>query len=116
MYWPERNQVFWRLGDLAAGANGIVSARVRFNGACTLGNPGRHGGLPGRHELRRRPSFNVTPYLALRWRSAHRPGPRSVTARFRRRVGRVPDVLHLCTPRHRRRLLPMADGAAPATA
>jgi hypothetical protein len=30
VYWPDRHQVFWKLGDLAPGANGFVSVRVRF--------------------------------------------------------------------------------------
>ncbi len=30
IYWPERDQVFWRLGDLAPGSQGLLSFRVRF--------------------------------------------------------------------------------------
>jgi len=30
VYWPDRHQVFWKLGDLPPGAGGFVSARVRF--------------------------------------------------------------------------------------
>lgn len=30
IYWPDRHQVVWKLGDLPAGASGIVSARARF--------------------------------------------------------------------------------------
>jgi|GEM_PF-627768 len=30
VYWPDRHQVFWKLGDLPTGAGGFVSARVRF--------------------------------------------------------------------------------------
>ncbi len=30
VYWPDRHQVFWKLGDLPPGASGFVSARVRF--------------------------------------------------------------------------------------
>lgn len=30
IYWPDRHQVFWKLGDLAPGANKFVSVRVRF--------------------------------------------------------------------------------------
>lgn len=30
VYWPDRHQVFWKLGDLAPGANDFVSVRVRF--------------------------------------------------------------------------------------
>ncbi|MBP8291248.1 MAG: right-handed parallel beta-helix repeat-containing protein [Caldilineaceae bacterium] len=30
VYWPDRHQVFWKLGDLAPGASGFVSVRVRF--------------------------------------------------------------------------------------
>lgn len=30
IYWPERHQVFWKLGDLPNGAQGLVSVRVRF--------------------------------------------------------------------------------------
>lgn len=29
-YWPERHQVFWKLGDLPPNAEGFVSTRVRF--------------------------------------------------------------------------------------
>ena len=29
-YWPERDQVFWMLGDLPAGSQGFLSFRVRF--------------------------------------------------------------------------------------
>lgn len=30
IYWPERDQVFWKLGDLPAGSNGRLSLQVRF--------------------------------------------------------------------------------------
>ena len=30
VYWPDRHQVFWKLGNLPPGANGFVSARVKF--------------------------------------------------------------------------------------
>lgn len=30
IYWPERHQVFWKLGNLAPNAEGFVSVRVRF--------------------------------------------------------------------------------------
>ncbi len=30
IFWPERHQVFWRLGNLPPGSSGIVSARVRY--------------------------------------------------------------------------------------
>ena len=30
IYWPERDQVFWKLGDLAPNARGLVSVRLRF--------------------------------------------------------------------------------------
>jgi len=30
IYWPERHQVFWKLGDLLPNAEGFVSTRVRF--------------------------------------------------------------------------------------
>lgn len=30
VYWPDRHQVVWKVGNLSSGANGIVSARVRF--------------------------------------------------------------------------------------
>jgi hypothetical protein len=30
VYWPDRHQVFWKLGDLTPGASGFVSVRVRF--------------------------------------------------------------------------------------
>lgn len=30
VYWPDRHQVFWKLGDLPPNANGFVSARVKF--------------------------------------------------------------------------------------
>ena len=30
VYWPDRHQVIWKLGDLPPGAGGFVSARVRF--------------------------------------------------------------------------------------
>ncbi|MEZ4640240.1 MAG: Ig-like domain-containing protein [Caldilineaceae bacterium] len=30
VYWPERHQVFWKLGNLAPGSAALVSARVRF--------------------------------------------------------------------------------------
>ncbi len=30
VYWPDRHQVFWKLGNLPAGASGFVSTRVRF--------------------------------------------------------------------------------------
>jgi uncharacterized repeat protein (TIGR01451 family) len=30
VYWPDRHQVIWKLGDLPPGAAGFVSARVRF--------------------------------------------------------------------------------------
>jgi hypothetical protein len=31
IYWPERHQVFWRLGDLAVGDEGVESFRVAFS-------------------------------------------------------------------------------------
>ncbi len=31
IYWPERHQVFWKLGDLAQNAEGFLTARVRFD-------------------------------------------------------------------------------------
>ena len=44
IFWPERSQVFWRLGSLPAGAAGALSARVRMN----WGVPeGVHGGIVG---------------------------------------------------------------------
>ncbi len=30
IYWPDRHQLIWKLGDLAPGDSGYVSARVRF--------------------------------------------------------------------------------------
>ena len=30
IYWPERDQLFWKLGDLAPGAQGFLSFSVRF--------------------------------------------------------------------------------------
>ncbi len=30
IYWPERDQLFWKLGDLAPGAQGFLSFTVRF--------------------------------------------------------------------------------------
>jgi len=30
IYWPQRNQVFWILGDIAPGDQGFVTSRVRF--------------------------------------------------------------------------------------
>ncbi len=35
LYWPDRHQVFWKLGNLAPGANGFVSVRVRFQWGLT---------------------------------------------------------------------------------
>ncbi len=31
IYWPDRHQVFWKLGNLAPGAEGFRSVRVRFH-------------------------------------------------------------------------------------
>jgi hypothetical protein len=31
IYWPERHQVFWRLGTVPPGAGGTVAARVRYD-------------------------------------------------------------------------------------
>jgi hypothetical protein len=31
VYWPERHQVFWRLGDLEVGAEGTMAIRVSFS-------------------------------------------------------------------------------------
>lgn len=31
LYWPERHEVFWKLGNLAPEGQGILSARVRYN-------------------------------------------------------------------------------------
>ncbi len=31
IYWPERHQVFWKLGDLTPNAEGFLTARVRFD-------------------------------------------------------------------------------------
>ena len=30
IYWPQRHEVFWRLGDLASGSSGSLVARARF--------------------------------------------------------------------------------------
>ncbi|WP_322496421.1 right-handed parallel beta-helix repeat-containing protein [Chloroflexus sp.] len=30
IYWPERDQVFWKLGDLPAGSSSVLSLQVRF--------------------------------------------------------------------------------------
>jgi len=30
IYWPERHQVFWKLGDLAPGAEGQLALRIRY--------------------------------------------------------------------------------------
>ena len=38
-YWPGRHQVFWVLGDIAPGAKGMLTARVRFD-----------WGLPGSYQ------------------------------------------------------------------
>jgi len=35
IYWPERHQVFWKLGDLPPGAQGYVSVLVRFQWGLT---------------------------------------------------------------------------------
>ena len=55
IYWPQRHEVVWRLGDLTPGASGIVAAQVRYawgleNGAlyavqARLGGPGLPLGL-----------------------------------------------------------------------
>jgi len=31
VYWPARNQVFWLLGDITPGSQGMLTARVRFD-------------------------------------------------------------------------------------
>ena len=31
VYWPARHQVFWLLGDITPGSQGMLTARVRFN-------------------------------------------------------------------------------------
>ena len=37
IYWPERHQVFWKLGNLAPGAQKLVSARLRFDWGLPVG-------------------------------------------------------------------------------
>lgn len=62
IYWPERDQVFWKLGDLSPNDNWLLSVRVRFqwglqrdykDGTITL--------LAGSNY--RQPEMNVTQYL-----------------------------------------------------
>jgi hypothetical protein len=69
IYWPLRNQVFWRLGDLPAGANGIVSARIRFNWGVTWGTrDGTVAILAGTNYGQA--DMDVTPYLSYQSVSA----------------------------------------------
>lgn len=37
IYWPQKQQTFWKLGALAPGAEGVVTARVRFAWGLPLG-------------------------------------------------------------------------------
>ena len=64
IYWAERGQVFWRLGDLAPGDSDLVTVRVRFqwglpadyqDGTITL--------LEGSNYPARQPEIEISPYL-----------------------------------------------------
>ena len=72
IYWPERDQVFWKLGDLAPDASEMLSARVRFqwglppdyqDGTITLfaGSNYQSTRLAGSNYLQT--DMNMTPYL-----------------------------------------------------
>jgi uncharacterized repeat protein (TIGR01451 family) len=63
LYWPDRHQVFWRLGDVPPGGNGIVSARVRFDWGVDWGTKdGTVSILAGANYGQT--EMDVTPYLS----------------------------------------------------
>ncbi len=72
IYWPERDQVFWKLGDIDPNASELLSVRVRFqwglqpdyrDGTITLlaGSNYQQTGLAGSNYLQT--EMDVTPYL-----------------------------------------------------
>ncbi len=62
IYWPERNQVFWRLGNLSPGTSGIVSVRVRYLWGLPQGLQDSALALLGGTNLNLT-AFDVGPYL-----------------------------------------------------
>lgn len=61
--WPERHQVFWKLGDLAPGTAGRVSVRARFLWGLPRGLEDTVMVLLAGQNLENCP-FDVSPYLA----------------------------------------------------
>jgi len=62
VYWAERHQVFWRLGDVARGDFGTLSARVRYAWGLPDGLQDVTTALLGGTNLNQA-AFNVQPYL-----------------------------------------------------
>lgn len=72
IYWPERDQVFWKPGDLTPNATGMPSARVRFqwglqpdyqDGVITLLAGSNYQGALLAGSNCQQTEMNVTPYL-----------------------------------------------------
>ena len=63
IYWPRRNQVFWKLGTIEPGEVGIVSMRVRYHWGLPQGLDEPILALFGGTNLPAN-AFDVAPYLA----------------------------------------------------
>ena len=63
IFWPERHQVFWKLGDLAPGTSGRASVRMRFAWGLPDGLEDDAMALLGGTNLEECP-FDVSLYLA----------------------------------------------------
>lgn len=62
-FWSERNQVYWKLGTLANGAQGIVYVRVRYDWGLSDGMKSTTAAQLSGTNLAA-PVFDVTPYLS----------------------------------------------------
>ena len=62
IFWPERHEVFWRLGDLPPDSGGTVSARVRYLWGLPLGMQDSALAMLGGTGVITAP-FDIQPYL-----------------------------------------------------
>jgi uncharacterized repeat protein (TIGR01451 family) len=63
LHWPQRHQVFWKLGDLAPGVFGTISARLRYQWGIPEGTrDGTLAALVGANLSQ--PMFDVNDYLS----------------------------------------------------
>ncbi len=64
IFWPQRQQLFWKLGTLARGARGVLSFRVRFNWGVALGSKSTAVAQLGGTNLSPA-AFDIAAYLAF---------------------------------------------------